>query len=190
MGEEDAFDEIVRRLRGRDTATTEAVKRELQRLALPERDREPPAEPGKDWCIVRVELVSGLGETFDPPPGRDILISPQHTYRQLAETINQAFARWDLGHLYVFRLADGSEVGTGGEELPFREAARTKLGTRRVGEEFGYEFDFGDSWEHRCTVLEAGLDPEDTYGVRPKGPAVVWGWGATPDQYGRTTPEG
>ena len=49
MGEEDAFDEIVRRLRGRDTATTEeAVKRELQRLALPVRDREPPAEPGKD----------------------------------------------------------------------------------------------------------------------------------------------
>src|SRR5947207_14556469 len=127
-------------------------------------------EQNDTWCIVRVELVSGLGETFDPPPGRDILIAPQHTYRQLAETINQAFARWDLGHLYVFRRADGSEVGTAGEELPFREAARTKLGTHRIGEEFGYEFDFGDSRETGCTVLRRAWIQRRPTGAAPGVP--------------------
>jgi len=39
-------------------------------------------------------------QDFDPPPGRDILVSPQHNFRQLAEAINALFARWDLGHLF------------------------------------------------------------------------------------------
>lgn len=64
------------------------------------------------------------------------------------------------------------------------------MAKRLEGEVFDYEFDFGDSWEHRCTVLETGVVPEDAYGVRPKGPVAVWGWGMIPDQYGRTTPEG
>ena len=76
------------------------------------------------------------------------------------------------------------------EELPFRDAARTKVGRRDDGEVFEYEFDLGDSWMHRCTVLETGVDAEDVYGARPKGPVAVWGWGSIPDQYGRTTPGG
>ena len=139
---------------------------------------------------MRVELISGRADGFEPPPGRDILISPQHTFRQFAETINSAFARWDLGHLYMFRLADGAAIGVALEELPHREAARTKIGRRHEDEVFEYEFDFGDGWLHRCTVLEAEVDPEDVYGVRPKGPVAVWGWGSIPDQYGRTTPDG
>jgi hypothetical protein len=39
-------------------------------------------------------------------------------------------------------------------------------------------------------VLEVGVEPEEVYGVRPKGPVAVWGWGAIPDQYGRTTRDG
>lgn len=157
---------------------------------MPSRTREAVAEPAGDWYIIRVELTSGRADEFDPPPGRDILISPQHTFRQLAEAINSAFARWDLGHLYMFRLADGTAIGIALEDPPHREAARTKIAKRREGEVFEYEFDFGDGWKHRCTVLEAGVDPEDVYGVRPKGPVAVWGWGAIPDQYGRNTPKG
>lgn len=153
-------------------------------------DRPAPFPPGADWCIVRVELLSGRDLQLDPPPGRDILISRQHTFRQLAEAVNAAFARWDLGHLYVFRLADGAEIGTAFEDLPYRDAARSKLGRREEGEVFEYEFDFGDRWRHRCTILEAGVDPADVYGVRPKGPVAIWGWGSIPDQYGRTTPDG
>ena len=189
-GEKEAFEEIVRGLGTGDPALKEAVTRELQRLTVPRRTREAVSEPGRDWYVIRVELTSGRADEFEPPPGRDILISPQHTFRQLAEAINSAFARWDLGHLYMFRLADGTAIGIALEELPHREAARTKIGKRHEGEVFEYEFDFGDGWQHRCAVLEAGVDPEDVYGVRPKGPVAVWGWGSIPDQYGRTTPDG
>ncbi len=81
-------------------------------------------------------------------------------------------------------------VGPPAEELSFKDAARTKITKRLEGEMFEYEFDFGDSWEHRCTVLEIDVEPENVYGVRPKGPVTVWGWGSLPDQYGRATPEG
>lgn len=97
---------------------------------------------------------------------------------------------WDLGHLYAFRFPDRSRVGTAFEDPSEREAARTKIAKRREGEAFDYEFDFGDSWLHRCTVLEVEVEPESVYGVRPRGPVAVWGWGAIPDQYGRATPEG
>lgn len=183
-------EEIVRRIRGGDTELSEAVTEEIGKLTAPLPSHTSAPEPGKDWYLIRVELTSGLGQEFDPPPGRDFLISPQHTFRQLAEVINAAFTRWDLGHLYVFRFADGTMVGTPGEELAFKEAARTKIAKRHEGETFEYEFDFGDSWEHRCTVLEVEVEPESVYGVRPKGPVAVWGWGVIPDQYGRTTPDG
>jgi hypothetical protein len=116
------------------------------------------------------------------------------TFRQLADTINASFARWDLGHLYAFRLEDGSEVGIpdedGDEDEPVRHASRAKIATRAKGELFEYEFDFGDSWLHRCTILETEVAPDDVYGKRPKGPVAIWGWGSIPDQYGRTTPDG
>lgn len=188
--EEESFEEIVRRLRSGDPVLGETVKRELQSLAAPGMRLGPVVQPGKDWYLIRVELTSGRGEAFDPPPGRDFLVSPHHTFRQLAEAINAAFARWDLGHLYAFRLPDGSRIGTAFEDASERAAARTKVAKRTEGEVFEYEFDFGDSWEHRCTVLETGVVPEDAYGVRPKGPVAAWGWGMIPDQYGRANPEG
>jgi hypothetical protein len=188
--DEQDFSEIVRHLRNGDPILGEVVKQELQSLAVPGKRAESLLEPGKDWYLIRVELTSGRGEDFDPPPGRDFLVSPRHTFRQLAEAINVAFARWDLGHLYVFRLADGTTIGTAFEDPSEREAARTKIAKRIEGEVFDYEFDFGDSWDHRCTVLETGVVPEDIYGVRPKGLVAVWGWGMIPDQYGRAAPEG
>jgi hypothetical protein len=188
--DDESFDEMVRRLRSGDPGLSDAATQELQSLAAPEKRAGPLLEPGKDWYIIRVELTSGRAEDFKPPPGRDFLISPRHTFRQLAEAVNAAFARWDLGHLYVFRLADGTRIGTAFEDPSEREAARTKIAKRIEGEVFDYEFDFGDSWDHRCTVLETRVVPEDAYGVRPKGPVAVWGWGMIPDQYGRAAPVG
>ncbi|MDP9242353.1 MAG: plasmid pRiA4b ORF-3 family protein [Actinomycetota bacterium] len=137
-----------------------------------------------------MELLHGGARVFDPPPGRDILVSPQHTFRHLADAINTAFARWDLSHLYAFTMADDTRIEIEPEDESDRPASRTKLGRREQGEVFAYEFDFGDSWEHRCTVIETGIDPEETYGDRPKSPVPVWGWGDLPDQYGRRDPDG
>lgn len=184
------FEEITSRIRSGDRDTIAAVGKELRDILLPQ--PSPSVRglgAGSDWYIVRVELLSAIYGTFEPPPGRDVLISPQHTFRQLAETINSAFARWDLGHLYAFRLEDGRIIGTPFEDSNVLEAARTKIGGRwREGDSFLFEFDFGDSWEHRCTVTETEVDPAETYGKRPKGPAVIFGWGSVPDQYGRSSP--
>jgi len=125
--DDERFQEIVRQIRTGDPRTIEAVKDELSKLTLPA--RQPPTfpEPGKDWYAIRVELVSGRGQVLDPPPGRDFLISPQHTFRQFAEAINAGFARWDLGHLYVFRLGDGTMAGTPAEDLSFKDAPGPRL---------------------------------------------------------------
>ena len=189
-GDREAFDEIVARLQAGDPETLANVRDELAKLSIA--GAKPKTFPD-GWYVIRVELLSGRGHDFDPPPGRDILISPQHTFRQLAEAINAGFARWDLGHLYRFRLAKGTEIGLPDYDDPeadIRDAARSKLGRRHEDETFEYEFDFGDGWRHRCTVKRAGLDPADEYGVKPKGPVAVWGWGSIPDQYGRRTPDG
>ena len=144
-----------------------------------------------EWFAIRVELVSGSAQHFEPPPGRDFLVSPQHTFRQLAEAIDRGFARWDLAHLFAFRMSNGDEIGIPDLDDPVRDAARTKIGRRDLGEVFTYEFDFGDGWTHRCTVIETEVPPpEDEEGIRPEGPVTVWGWGTIPDQYGRTTPDG
>lgn len=187
--EQETLEESARRLRSGDPELRKTVAEELRRFAAPKPAGRASLEPRKDWYIIRVELTSGRAEEFVPPPGRDFLLSPQHTFRQLAEAINAAFARWDLGHLYVFRLADGAMIGTPSEDLAYRDAGRVKIGRRAEDEVFEYEFDFGDSWEHRCTVQKTGVDPEDVYGVPPKGPVAIWGWGSIPDQYGRTKPE-
>ena len=184
---ERTFEEIVAQLIQSDPAELALARDEILAY-LPK--REPPAGMPDGWYIIRVELIAGRADEFDPPPGRDILISPQHTFRQLAEVINTSFARWDLGHLYAFRMADGTRIGTEFDDPPSRLAARTKLARRYEDEIFEFEFDFGDGWQHRCTVMEVDVTPEDHYGVRPKGPVAVWGWGSMPDQYGRTRPDG
>jgi len=191
MSPQDAkkFEDIVAQIKSGDRETIEAVGTELRNVLSPRTSPSPGLGAGPDWYVIRVELESGMGQEFDPPPGRDVLISPQHTFRQLAETINNAFARWDLSHLYAFRLEDGRIIGTPFEDSNVLEAARTKIGGRlREGDQFRYEFDFGDSWEHRCMVIETEVDSEEVYGKRPKGPAVILGWGTVPDQYGRSSP--
>jgi hypothetical protein len=181
------FEEIVAELVASDPADLATAG---DQLVAHSQHRTPADGMPSGWYIIRVELTSGRAETFDPPPGRDLLVSPNHTFRQLAELISACFARWDLGHLYAFRMADGTRIGTEFDDPPSRVAARTKLARRHEDEVFEYEFDFGDGWVHRCTVLEVDVTPEDSYGVRPRGPVAVWGWGSMPDQYGRTTPDG
>src|SRR5436190_18311476 len=110
------------------------------------------------WFVVRVDLLSGRGQEFDPPPGRVLLVPPASTFEQLAEAINTALGRWDLSHLSRFVLADGTSVEdaeTRAESIQgvFTDGIpRTALLTERVGklvrsgDRFTYVFDFGDDW--------------------------------------------
>jgi hypothetical protein len=145
----------------------------------------------RTWLSIRVELVGG-GREDDlwPRPGRELIARPGTTFRALARAIDLAFARWDLSHLHRFVLADGTMLMPSGDwdDLWDRELvddASTKLSRLTHGEQFLYEFDFGDSWQHVCTVGPRKVDPAAEFGMLPDVPTVVFGWGTIPDQYGR-----
>ena len=142
----------------------------------------------KTWWSIKVELVEGRADRFWPRPGRVFAAAPSHTFAEMADAIDTAFARWDRAHLNEFRLADETRIGTpdadwGDEEI--LDERKTKLSRLAAGDKFLYVFDFGDGWHHLCTVGDAKIDPLDELGIKPSMPLPYAGWGDLPDQYGR-----
>jgi len=149
----------------------------------------------RTWLRIRVDLLGGGGIECDPSPGRIFIVGPSHTFEQLAEAINAAFARWDLSHLHEFELADGRRIGFPDDEfaaeLVWLDHAKLKVCREiKPGQEFSYVFDLGDNWQHRCAVEPEKADPTVEYGIVPPGPVAIWGWGSIPDQYGRRSFDG
>ena len=151
----------------------------------------------RTWLSVRVELLGGRGEDLWPWPGRIFAVAPSHTFLDLAEAIDDAFARWDRSHLSMFTLADGRVVTDDetGQEMAVTsfgpvvdtldiESAKVG-GMLSLGAVFQYTFDLGDNWVHRCVVGDRKVDPLDELGIVPDKPLPYWGWGRIPDQYGR-----
>ncbi|MFF1254387.1 hypothetical protein ACFVYC_18105 [Pseudarthrobacter sp. NPDC058329] len=151
----------------------------------------------RTWLSVTVEMLGGRGEELWPWPGRIFAVGPSHTFMDLADAINDAFARWDRSHLSLFTLADGrviTDEETGAEMAvsargpiiaPIDIAAAKVVRTVEPGAEFQFTFDLGDAWAHRCVAGEVKVDPLEVLGVRPDVPLPYWGWGSIPDQYGR-----
>ncbi len=147
--------------------------------------------------VVRVILVAKGDQELVDPPGRDLLARGSHTFADLAAGIDRAFARWDLSHLNEFRLLDGRRIVMADAD-GFEDDATDGLDERkvtlheaglRVGDTFEYVFDFGDNWQHRCSVVRHNTDPVQECGRTPADIVPIFGWGAIPDQYRRTTPE-
>lgn len=151
----------------------------------------------RTWLSVEVELIGGRGEELWPRPGRIFAVGPAHTFQDLADAINTAFARWDRAHLNEFTLADGTRItGFAPDEkvaetvrgpivLPLDIAKAKVFRTVSPGDEFQFVFDLGDNWTHQCTVHTTKVDPMEVLGIRPEGPLPYWGGGNIPDQYGR-----
>jgi hypothetical protein len=151
----------------------------------------------RTWFSVMVELLGGGGQELWPWPGRIFAVGPAHTFGDLAEAINDAFARWDRSHLSVFTLADGRVVtddetgaelatmGAGPVIVPLDMAVTKVARTLQPGAEFQFTFDLGDNWTHRCVLGEQKIDPIEVLGIRPGTPLPYFGWGDIPDQYGR-----
>jgi hypothetical protein len=158
--------------------------------------RSTPTASAPAWIVLRISLVARGGESLSHPPGRDLLASSSHTFADLGAAIDRAFARWDLSHLHEFRFSDGRVIGMadtdefGDHENEIDERTMT-IGAAglRVGDSFEYVFDFGDGWEHRCTVLRGDVDPVEEWGRKPREIVPIFGWGDLPDQYGRATPD-
>jgi hypothetical protein len=144
----------------------------------------------RTWLSIRVELVSGRGADLWPRPGRVFAAARSHSFGQLADAIDLAFARWDLAHMHMFTLADGTQVTAldhwdGEAPDGAVDSDKTKLSQLTPGQQFAYVFDFGDDWTHLCTLATARIDPLDELGILPAQPQPYFGWGDLPDQYGR-----
>ena len=146
----------------------------------------------RTWLSIRVDLGEGRGQHLWPRPGRPFAAARTHTFAQLADAIDDAFARGDRSPLQASALdgrtritvpeGDGIEWNEPELVLDYR---RTRLSRLRPGEQFVYVFDLGDDWAPLCTVDPVRIDPGPTLGIVPAGPLPYWGWGDMPDQYER-----
>ncbi|MBT2521741.1 plasmid pRiA4b ORF-3 family protein [Arthrobacter sp. ISL-28] len=113
----------------------------------------------RTWLSLTVELLGGRGEELWPWPGRIFAVGPSHTFMDLANAINDAFAQRNRSHLSMFTLADGRVIDEEtGAEMAGRSTGRSShqstslLQGRRTlepGAEFQFTFDLGDAWTHR-----------------------------------------
>jgi hypothetical protein len=144
-----------------------------------------------------VFIISGpITEKFakkNPVVSRTIQIRADQTLEDLHHAIFDAFGRWEE-HMYEFQFGKGpmdpkgpryvlpSAYGTdlGDEKRPAGRVDQTTLDSLglKVGDRFGYWFDFGDDWWHQINV-EAVEDK------LPKGklPRVTKKVGKSPPQY-------
>jgi hypothetical protein len=131
------------------------------------------------WLSIRVDLIEGHGDHFWPRPGRIFAAARTHTFEQLADAIDDAFARWDRSHLQEFTLADKTRLPIPDPDwdlddvvtLDFR---KVKLSRLNPGDQFVYVFDLGDDWAHLCTVGPKRIDSQETLGIVPDRPLPYW----------------
>jgi hypothetical protein len=73
-------------------------------------------------------------------PGRVFAAGRSHTFRQLGDAIDTAFARWDRAHLSLFELADTTDIcgPIQWEDPPDGSlfAGATRLSRLNAGEQF------------------------------------------------------
>jgi hypothetical protein len=144
----------------------------------------------RTWLSIRVDLVEGQGEHCWPRPGRIFAAARSHSFKQLADAVDDAFARWDRSHLQEFTLTGQTRLcqpdpGWEIEGEVTEDYERVKLSRLGPCEQFVYVFDLGDCWAHLCTVGERRIDPVEALGITPDRPLPYWGWGDIPDQYRR-----
>ena len=122
--------------------------------------------PARVTYQLRIELRG-----TKPPIWRRVLVSPSMTLDRLHELIQVAMGWWD-SHLHMF-VKDGRTYKTPepwDDEWPSfgmppsRDERKYRLSQvlKREKDWLGYEYDFGDGWEHRVTLQK----------VLPYDPAV------------------
>jgi len=130
------------------------------------------------------DTVHQLEVTLDdvePPVWRRIDVPSSITLAGLHTVIQKAMG-WHGYHLHQFEIGD-TVYGLEGWGPPIVDETRTRLGdVAPGGTVFGYQYDFGDSWEHgirvsqvaepaagttypRCVAGERACPPEDCGGA-------------------------
>jgi hypothetical protein len=157
-----------------------------------------PAGQGQErFYTLEVFLLSGpITEKFakkNPVVSRTIQIRGDQTLEDLHHAIFDAFGRWEE-HMYEFQFGKGPmdpkarryvlpsafEIERGEDHPPAGRVDTTTIGSLglKVGDRFGYWFDFGDDWWHQINVENV----EDKV-PRGKFPKVTKRVGKSPPQY-------
>ena len=105
----------------------------------------------RTWLSIQVDLVEGHGEQYWPRPGRIFAAARNHSFKQLADAIDDAFARWDRSHLQEFTLTGQTRLSQPDPDWEIEgeiteNYQRVKLSRLGPGEQFVYVFDLGDDW--------------------------------------------
>jgi hypothetical protein len=132
------------------------------------------AQPGDPVLQVRVTLA----DVDDPPVWRRVVIPASYTLDRV-HAIIQASMGWEESHLHMFRIR-GREYGPAylDAELETLDESQFRIGDlMKPGDEAGYEYDFGDGWEHELTVEASAVADADTV-----YPACTGGEGACPPE--------
>jgi len=161
-----------------------------------ERARRAPATTGTSRLFTfEVFLISGpISPKFaqrNKTVSRTVQILGAQTLKQLHEAIFDAFDR-EEEHLYEFQLGGSGPMDPkarrygltqpadfGPDEAP-ADVSKTAVGSLglKIGDTFGYWFDFGDDWWHQLnvTAIESTVPPGHY-------PRVVQRVGQSPPQY-------
>jgi Plasmid pRiA4b ORF-3-like protein len=154
-----------------DQASGTAGLTDLGRSAI--RRLRGMAEPGDPVFQVRITLR----DVDDPPVWRQVLIPAAYPLSRVHRVI-QAAMGWDNSHMHAFQIGKISYGPDPDGELRNADETKARLADMaRVRTRIGYEYDFGDGWEHDL-IVEARVVAEGgkTY------PACIAGEGACPPE--------
>jgi len=159
--------------------------------------RQKTAVQDRGLYTLEVFLVGGpVTDEFlakNPVVSRTIKIRADQTLAELHAAIFKAFGR-DEQHMYEFQVGGKGPQDpkahcyvlpmamkdTFGGSKPVGDVTRTRLGSigLKIGDAFGYWFDFGDDWWHQINVVDFQTEvPKGTY------PRVTKRVGESPPQH-------
>jgi Plasmid pRiA4b ORF-3-like protein len=129
--------------------------------------------PGEPVLQVKVTLA----DVEDPVVWRRVLIPAAIRLDRLHDVIQVAMG-WQNYHLHAFWVGDVTYGTDPEDELGYRDETKVRLGdVADAGDRIGYQYDFGDDWEHEL-LIEARTEAEAgrTY------PVCLEGGGACPPE--------
>jgi hypothetical protein len=155
-----------------DGADASAELTDLGRFAI--RRLRGMAEPGDAVLQVRITLE----DVADPPVWRRVLIPSAYSLDRVHSVI-QATMGWENSHLHAFRLRKVSYAAPHpDDEVGHLDETQFRFGDVVAGaDRIGYEYDFGDGWEHALVIEARTVAQADT-----TYPACIAGEGACPPE--------
>jgi len=131
------------------------------------------AGPGDPVLQVRITLMY----VDDPPVWRQVLIPAAYPLSRVHRVV-QAVMGWEDCHIHAFQIGKTTYGPDPDGELGYADETKARLGdVARVRTRIGYEYDFGDGWEHELVVeARAVAEADQIY------PACIAGEGACPPE--------